>query len=287
MKIRTGIALVLLLAASAGRTAAVPESQDTQTSTQGSNAPIVAAATESRWQLGVALGYGMRSNPLIQADDIPLVVDIDIAWFGDHFFFDNGDFGLTFADNDAITASIVARANSDRVFFGRTNTRFVDVSAVGEPLATTTELTIPDRDYAIEMGVELLAGGLWGDLQLTAHHDVSGTHEGYEIEFDYSRGFRSQRWYFEPSIGLRYKSAELNNYYWGVASPESNDALPTYIAEAGTNVHGRLLFSYQLSQNWAFSVAGEFERLNDGAASSPIVRKQTIFGYFAGFGYRF
>ena len=75
---------------------------------------------ESRWRLGAALGYGQRTNPLIQSDDIPIVVDLDIAWFGDHFFFDNGDLGLTFADNDAVTASLVARFNSDRVFFGNT-----------------------------------------------------------------------------------------------------------------------------------------------------------------------
>ena len=40
------------------------------------------------------------SNPLVQSDDIPIIADFDIAWFGDHWFFDNGDLGLTVADND-------------------------------------------------------------------------------------------------------------------------------------------------------------------------------------------
>ena len=74
--------------------------------------------TESRWRLGAAFGYGVRTNPLVQSDDIPIIVDVDIAWFGDHWFFDNGDLGLTFADSDALTANLVARVNSDRVFFG-------------------------------------------------------------------------------------------------------------------------------------------------------------------------
>ncbi|MDH5622457.1 MAG: hypothetical protein OEY74_10280, partial [Gammaproteobacteria bacterium] len=43
---------------------------------------------ESRWRLGAALGYGVRSNPLIQSDDIPIIIDVDIAWFGDRWFFD-------------------------------------------------------------------------------------------------------------------------------------------------------------------------------------------------------
>ena len=67
-------------------------------------------ATESRWRLGAALGYGVRSNPLVQSDDIPIIVDLDIAWFGDRWFFDNGDLGLTVADNDAMTASDCRRS---------------------------------------------------------------------------------------------------------------------------------------------------------------------------------
>ena len=51
------------------------------------------------WRFGVALGYGERTNPLIQSDDIPIVVDLDIAWFGERWFFDNGDLGFSLVDN--------------------------------------------------------------------------------------------------------------------------------------------------------------------------------------------
>lgn len=238
---------------------------------------------QSRWRLGIAFGYGLRTNPLIQSDDIPIIVDIDIAWFGDRFFFDNGDLGLTFVDNQVITASIIGRINSDRVFFGKTDTRFVRVGVTEQEL----ELKIPDRDYAIELGLELLADGRWGQMQLTAFHDVSGTHDGYEIHFDYSHGWRNQRWYVEPSFGLSFKSDNLNNYYWGVRPGESNDALPSYQAGSGVNVHARLLLSYQINRRWAFALVGEFERLNDEAAASPIVADRDVLGYFAGFGYRF
>ncbi len=248
----------------------------------------VASADESPWRLGVALGYGERSNPLILSDDIPIVVDLDIAWFGEHFYFDNGDIGWTFADTPAVTASVVGRFNSDRVFFGKTDTRFVNIGlATGEPLAVDVEVTVPDRDYAIEAGFELLTDGRWGHLQFSAHHDVSGTHEGYEVALDYGFGWRSRRWYFEPSIGFAWKSEALNDYYWGVRPGESNVALPAYQAEAGLNVRGRLAASYYMSQHWAFSFAGEYERINDEAAASPIVREADVWGFFAGVRYRF
>lgn len=282
-------ALLVLLASSAGVAGDTPDNETPDPASQaaGSSVPSQAPSPESRWQLGIALGYGLRTNPLVQSDDIPIIIDIDISWFGDHFFFDNGDLGFTFVDNAFVTTSLVGRINSDRVFFGRTNTKFVTVDLAGAPLASAFELSIPDRDYAGELGLELLADGRWGQLQLTAFHDVSGTHEGYEVEFDYGYGWRNQRIYIEPSFGLSFKSQGLNDYYWGVPADDTNIALPGYTAGSGLNAHARLQFSYQISRNWMLSFVSEVERMNDEAAGSPIVEEQNVFGYFAGFGYRF
>ena len=242
---------------------------------------------ESRWRLGAAFGYGVRSNPLVQSDDIPIFVDLDIAWFGDRWFFDNGDLGLTVVDNNAITASLVARVNSDRVFFGNADTRFVSFDLAGTPLSEAVEFKVPDRDYAVELGVEMLSDGPWGALQLSAFHDVSGTHEGYELYANYSYGWRNQRLYIEPSVGLSYKSADLNNYYWGVTEDEAGVVVAPYEAEAGLNWHARLMVGYQLSRHWGLSLAAEYERINDEAAASPIVKEHDVLGYFAGVAYRF
>lgn len=244
-------------------------------------------AEESRWRLGAALGYGVRTNPLVLSDDIPILLDLDIAWFGDHWFFDNGDLGLTFADNEHLTASFIARVNSDRVFFGKTNTRFVSIDFTGMPLSDTVEFKVPDRDYAAELGLEVLTDGAWGQLQMAAFHDVSDTHGGYEIHVDYSFGWRDQRFYIEPSIGVSHKSAELNNYYWGVTEDEAGIIVLPYEASAGTNLHARLKVGYQLSRHWSLSMIAQYERLNDEAAASPIVEDQNVFGYFAGLVFRF
>ena len=245
------------------------------------------AAEKSRWRLGAALGYGVRSNPLIQGDDIPIVVDVDIAWFGDHWFFDNGDLGLTVLDNARLTASVVARVNSDRVFFGNTDTRFVAFDAVGMPLSEAVEFEVPDRDYAVELGIELLSDGRWGRLQLAAFGDVSGTHDGYEVFIDYGYGYRQQRFYVEPSISISYKSAALNDYYWGIEEDEAGLIVLPYTASAGTNVRARLMFGYQLTRHWSLSLVAELERMNDAAAASPVVDERDVLGYFAGAAYRF
>ena len=40
-------------------------------------------AAESPSRIGIALAYGERSNPLINSDDFIIIVDVDIAWFGE------------------------------------------------------------------------------------------------------------------------------------------------------------------------------------------------------------
>ena len=289
--------LALRAPAAAGEeTTAAPGAQTSSPGTPtAAVAPVTAEA--SRWRLGAAFGYGVRSNPLIQSDDIPIVVDLDIAWFGDHFFFDNGDLGLTFLDNEYVTTSVVGRLNSDRVFFGLTDTRYITIgNFAAAPLSTPDTLdnleavesiSVPDRDFAGEIGVELLTDGRWGFAQATAFHDVTGTHEGYELAASYGYGWRDQRLYIEPSVGLSYKSAAMNDYYWGVRENELFPGSPRYEVGAGTNVYARLQVGYQINRNWSFSFVGEVERLNDAAADSPIVADQSIVAYFAGFGYRF
>jgi outer membrane protein len=240
----------------------------------------------SQWRVGVALGYGLRTNPLTLSDDIPIIIDLDVAWFGEHWFFDNGDLGLTMLDRDRYTLNLVGRFNSDRLFFSKTNIKFVSaLDSFGEPVIEQIE--VPDRDYAIELGFEILADGDWGNLQASVFKDVSNTHDGYELYADYGFFMRRHRWLFQPSVGVSWKSDKLNDYYWGVRESEANSVFPAYRAGAGLNLHARFQASYQINRHWAFIATAEFERLNPEASASPIVEERTVLGVFTGFQYEY
>jgi outer membrane protein len=244
-------------------------------------------AAPSPWRLGLAFGYGERSNPLIQSESIPVVVDLDIAWFGERLFFDNGDLGLELVDNKSLTLSLVGRVNSDRVFFGKTNARLVLVSATGAPLSQPVVLAPPDRAYAVELGVEALMDGRWGRLALSGFHDVSDAHHGFEVRAEYAYRFHGMRWAIEPLAALEYKSAALNDYYWGVRPAEANEALPAYQAESGVNWEVGARASYYLSRHLRLAASFNYERLNRSAAGSPLVTEQGVLGYFTGLAYQF
>ncbi len=252
-------------------------------------ADIVDIADDSPWKIGIAFGYGQRTNPLVRADDIDILVDIDIAWFGKRWFFDNGDVGRTLLDRERFTVNAVARLNSDRVFFSKTDSDYVSLfsEGFGASMVTLQPIEVPDRDYALEAGIELLSDGDWGFLQAAIHADASNTHGGYELYASYGRTFRRQRWFFEPSIGFAWKSPDMNDYYWGVRPEESSIGLPEYRAGAGVNGELRLAASYQLTRHWTFLIAAQYERLSREAAKSPLVEERSVRGGFAGFNYRF
>jgi MipA family protein len=270
------------------------------TSVEVAPTPVITAPAEAQgersWRLGLALGYGKRTNPLIQSDDIPVILDVDVAWFGKRWFFDNGDLGFALLDRPAFTTSLVARVNSDRVFFGKTNTRFVNFSYQGANLASTplvdsttgapAEMLVrvdpPDRSYAIEAGLETLFDGAWGSASLRAFHDVGKAHRGYEVAADYRYRVTRGRLSFTPSVGVAYKSARLNDYYWGVHDDEASIGLRAYRAGGGLGWEAGLRANYYVSKRLRFALSANYERLQNDVAESPLAAEDHVFGYFSG-----
>jgi len=281
---------------SAGTTSAETTAQP---ATPVANVPHPLPAEKS-WRFGVGLGYGQRTNPLIQSEDIPVVVDLDIAWFGERWFFDNFDLGFALVDNSRFTTNVVARLNSDRAFFGKTNTRYVNFTvtagggqvpipppasqgAVDAPVV----LKVPDRDYAVELGLEMLLDGEWGHATLRAFHDVSNTHEGYEISADYSYRWVRGRFSIAPSVGIAYKSAELSDYYWGVHADEVLPTLQGFQVDGGIGWEAGLRTSYYMTKSLRVAVSANYEKLTDNIALSPLVAEPYVIGYFAGLAWQF
>jgi outer membrane protein len=304
------IAALCGLASLAHAQAEAPEAAPAASTVAATTAPAPSPSRERSWRFGAAFGYGERTNPLIQSDDIPVLVDVDIAWFGKRWFFDNGDVGFTLFDRPSSTTSLVARVNDDRVFFGKTNTRYVNFAYAGNGFTTAlpppstsgnggpgtpgsqeppppVEVNPPDRDYAIEAGVESLLDGDWGAAELRAFHDVSGTHGGYEVSVHYSRRFTAGRLSVSPTVGFSYKSAQMNDYYWGVHADEASDALPEYHAGAGFNVEGGLVTNYYLTRHLRLALSVNYERLADEIAASPLAEDDYVLAYFSGFAWTF
>jgi outer membrane protein len=213
-------------------------------------------------------------------------------------------------DHPRFTTNIVARVNSDRAFFSKTNIRYVNFALTtggemqqialpppppGAPppftgsgdSVTPLPLKVPKRDYAVELGLEVLFDGEWGQATVRGFHDVSKTHDGFEVSADYSYRWTRGRWSVSPSVGVAYKSAELSDYYWGVHPDDAAPTLIEYQVDEGVNWEAGLRTSYYLTKSTRLAVSANYERLHHSIAMSPIVEQPYVFGYFAGIAWQF
>ncbi len=250
----------------------------------------------SPWDIRIGLGYGKRQNPLINEDDLQVFINLDIAWYGKSWFFDNGDVGYSFLNNETSTANITARVNSERNFFQKNNTSFISLNRINtnvflsdnvNPLTESVNINVPDRNYALELGLEWLGEYTWGNLYASGFFDISDSHNGQAFSVSYSYGWQMNRWYFEPQLTANWQSQKLNTYYWGADENELSPGIPEVIIDDDINYRFRFVLSYQVTPDWQWATALEYERLSDEISSSPIVERNSIHGFFTGYVYRF
>ncbi len=75
------------------------------------------AEKDRPWTLGIAAGHGRRDNPFVASDDFPVHVVLDIAWYGEHLFFDNGDLGLSLQRTADFSLNVIGTFDNERNYY--------------------------------------------------------------------------------------------------------------------------------------------------------------------------
>lgn len=246
------------------------------------------------WSLSVALGAGVRTNPLVQGRDIPLVVVPQFSYYGKRFFIDNLDPGLTLFEGDSNTLSLVASPGYDRVFFYRSDFQNLFIGATtavssgghtafvsSRPTPQTTQ-PLPDRARK----VTYLAGPEWtfkhGGIsgQLDYLHEITGRNHGDEIRAALGVPLgRALGGSWSANFGATWKSAAVVNYYYGYPG--------LYDPGWALNPFAKIGYSRPLSSKWIFSAFVHCERLGNTIAESPIVDRRYVTTAFVGATYVF
>lgn len=105
---------------------------------------------ERSWELGLAAGYGVRTNPLVNSDDIPMYAVLNVAWFGEQFFFDNGDLGLTVHETDKLSVNFIAHVNDERGIFEWLNNSRLGVQFFGSEASSDFSPPLTDQGMGEE-----------------------------------------------------------------------------------------------------------------------------------------
>jgi outer membrane protein len=255
------------------------------------------------WRIGFGAGYGQRTNPLINSDDIPVYGILQFSYFGEHFFFDNGDIGWFMASGRDWSANLIAGVGGERSFFSYLNDSSVgfapgDFSGPaleesppenGGPDETQEykEPEAPDRDFVIDGGLELLYNWRQTEVQLQLLTDISDKHNGQEAWLSWGLPGQWGNLAFSPSIGVTWMSEDAADYYYGVRGSEAQPGLPAYDVGAAFNYFARVSLSYRLSEHWQVVSVLQYEKLAGEISDSPSVEEDHVTTSFLGLYYEF
>jgi outer membrane protein len=284
MTARFLIAVVLLLWVDA-----VSWSAEDPDSCQAASAECVAVG---HWNVSVSLGAGVRTNPLANGQDIPLVVIPQFSYYGKRFFIDDLDLGFTLAESDANTFNLVASPGYDRVYFYRTDLQNIfvngfsgtgDVDTAVGPVNSTTPGAV--HFPARKRRVTYLAGPEWtfkyGAItgQVDFLHEITDQNQGNEIRAAIGMPLIERHGTLSANVGLTWNSSAIVNYYYGASNVyRGGSALDPFI---------KLGYILPLRGKWRFNAFAEYERLAGAVANSPIVAEHHVATIFVGAVYTF
>lgn len=268
---------------------------------------------ERPWSFGLSFGHGRQYNPFVDSDDIDIHLVVDLAWYGERFFFDNGDFGYTLAQGPAFSLNALATFNNERNYFsylrnassGLGTLTAHDDGAPGEPMPAQdgdaefnatgnrnlwvgrANSALPKRRFALNAGLEWLYLSAWGDWQAQLLGDLSGVHDGYSAALSWTRPWYTERQEFALSLGMEWKSSHLVDYYYGVRPEEALPGRPAWWGGAGTNTFARVSAGHRITDHWKLVSVLEREFLSSAIQRSPIVDRDSIDTFYLGLLYEF
>jgi MipA family protein len=239
-----------------------------------------------RWNFSVALGAGVRTNPLAVGDSIPLFVIPQFSYYGKRFFIDDLDLGFTIAETDRNTLSLVASPSYDRVFFYRSDLQNIFVNGFGPSAAPVTAdapgaVRIPPRSrrvtYLAGPEYTFRYGGITGQLDVL--HEITGRNGGDEVRAAVGIPLLNIRGSLAANAGITWKSAAIVNYYYGVSG--------IYAPRAAVNPFLKLGYKLPLAGKWRLNAFVEYELLGRAITDSPIVAEYHVTTAFVGAIYTF
>ncbi|MDU0353890.1 MipA/OmpV family protein [Paraglaciecola aquimarina] len=271
---------------------------------------------ENSWQLGVAIGIGIRSNPLVDGDNIPLVILPDIAWYAKNSYFDNGELGYQWQVNNHYSFETFIRLDQQRALFSFYHPANIlnpsqDVSSLQPLLPETPDESDEEFDRSGEEKLKYpssqkisinniakrkwaINGGIRGhyysessEWQASIENDISNVHQGYVISLSYSHKWLLNKTQLKLQLGTDWKSEKLIDYYYGISDRDNSDDTTHYQGTASLEPYLSLHLLKPITQDWSLLANMSYKKLPSAMTSSPIVEESSIQRVFIGAAYRF
>ncbi len=253
----------------------------------------------NNWDLGIAIGWGQKSNPLRDFDDIKLFFIPTVAYYDEHWFFDNGNLGYTLAEQESFTINLVTSYSLDRAYFYQWDPSNIflnrgtqaEAKAINS-LSLTTEPepefnSLETRNFTLLGGAEAFIYTRLGIIRLAYTHDMFNVHQGSEAQIKWTYGWDYDRFIFEFALVFDWKSQDVVDYYYSVRPSENAYWSEQYQAKSGWDKGAEMTARYILTDNWDLLLAVRYTLIADEIAASPLLDQDYSSTYFIGAAYRF
>lgn len=232
---------------------------------------VVPPPPARKYTLGVGAQVLVWSNPYRGGDTVMLALPM-LTYVRERFFIVSPRAGYTLLKRP----------------LGRINA-IADYRFKGVPFESEGFLEgMEDRENTAMAGLDghVRLTPLWR-LESSAMTDLLNRHGGQEVNLVLSRVFRQNKLTLIPGAGLTWRSADFNNYYYGVSPSEATAERPAYDPGQSLEWFGRVALRYELPGNWSLGAAVRLEGLSGDLRDSPIVNKDYMAVLIAGLNYFF
>jgi MipA family protein len=148
---------------------------------------------------------------------------------------------------------------------------------------------LEDRDFSLDGGIA--TGWRQGTIEfnLSAVTDLLHKSHGREVKASIGKTYilTGKMTLLTPSIGLKWKSENLVNYYYGVSPTQGNTNRPGYLGEATLNYIAAVNGTYSLTKRSTLFAGVEYEKFGDDISDSPLVKSEKMISVFLGYGWQF
>lgn len=257
---------------------------------------------ESSWQIGVAFGLGMRTNPLVDGDAIPLIILPDVAWYGESAYFDNGELGYQWLSKDKVSFESFLSLEPERAFFSfwqpvnifiADSELSVDTPGIPNDSSQSPETPtisvdkVANRDWSINAGIRAHYRLQSSEWLVTARTDISNVHNGSQFSVSYLYAWHQQDWKVTVAPKLTWKSSALIDYFYGISERDNVNEAYFYSGTSGWQPSISIVASKDINTQWQWIARAQFQKLHTGMSDSPLVQDSSIRSIFVGVGYQF
>ncbi|KTF16227.1 structural protein MipA [Pseudoalteromonas sp. H105] len=194
--------------------------------------------TIDQWHLSLNTGLGIMTNPLKGGSDLPLVLIPEVAYYAEHLFFDNGRLGYSLEPDSPHVVNLVSEFNPETRFF--VNWHPTNIFALSSSNSFIASSPVELKEQQPKLDINELNKRRWAlDAGLSYHYiyekhvfsaqalaDISGVYQGWRSALQWQMTHKIGKIHVKPSLGVWYKSAQLNNYFYGVSEKENpNEAI--------------------------------------------------------------